>query len=91
MTEREFIRIGRAVLERAEEAERELTAERAVSDKLEKALKLADIQYMGCGGNLRPEEVVLAMQSVIRTALAEVGRLRSVSQPTTSSPEVNEV
>lgn len=65
----------------------ELTAEREVSDKMETALKLADIQYMGCGGNLRSEEVVLAMQRVIQAALSEVSALRSANPAIRSKGE----
>lgn len=58
------------------ELETSLTAERAVSDRLLEALKLAYNQYMGCGGSLSPNEVVLAMQIVIGNAIAEVESIR---------------
>lgn len=54
----------------------QLAAERAVSDRLLEALKLADIQYMGCGGNLTPDEIVSAMRRVIQTAITEVEAIR---------------
>lgn len=38
--------------------------------KLKEALKLITLQYMGAGGNLRPEEVQLAMEQIARSALA---------------------
>jgi cell division septum initiation protein DivIVA len=33
-------------------------------------MKLASVQYMGCGGNLLPGEVVNAMNSILNRALA---------------------
>jgi len=36
---------------------------------LEAAITLADCQYMGCGGNLKPSEIVEAMRSILSEAL----------------------
>lgn len=60
-----------------------LSAEREVSDKLEKALqRIADTYF---------SEMSVADYHIITAALAEVSRLRSGPQPLTSSPEVNEL
>lgn len=42
--------------------------------KLVEAVKQAEAQHMGCGGTLKPNEVVSAMRKILRSALeAEVG------------------
>jgi len=38
---------------------------------LEAAITLADGQYMGCGGNLKPSEIVEAMRNILGTALGD--------------------
>ena len=39
-------------------------------DELEKAIHLAEKQYMGCGGRLSPSEVVDSMRSILNDALS---------------------
>lgn len=58
-------------LKTVEEAAEEITTLRAERGRLREAMKLADLQYMGAGGNLRPEEVVTAMRRILQVALNE--------------------
>lgn len=37
--------------------------------RLREVIRLAECQYMGCGGNLRPEEIVNNMREILRKAL----------------------
>ena len=39
-------------------------------EELEKAIHLAEQQYMGCGGRLHPSEVVDSMRLILRDALS---------------------
>jgi hypothetical protein len=45
----------------------DLVAENA---RLRQALERITLQYMGCGGNLTPSEICLAMEMIARDALA---------------------
>jgi len=38
-------------------------------DELEKAVRLAEAQYMGCGGRLTPAEVVGSMRKILNDVL----------------------
>ena len=43
----------------------------AENRKYKKAMKIADLQYLGCGGNLKPTEVVSEMRKILQHALSE--------------------
>lgn len=38
--------------------------------RLNDAIKLAECQYMGCGGNLKPTEIVESMRGILRDAMS---------------------
>lgn len=46
------------------EVTRERDEARAERERLLSLIQLADIQHMGCGGNLKPEEVIRMMRQV---------------------------
>lgn len=39
-------------------------------ERMERAMKLAEVQYMGAGGNMKDAEVVDAMRAILLAALA---------------------
>lgn len=43
----------------------------AERDQLKAAMKLAHDQYMGAGGNLKPQEIVDCMKIILKEALEE--------------------
>ena len=38
--------------------------------RLNDVMKLAECQHMGCGGNLKPDEVVKSMRGILRDAMS---------------------
>jgi hypothetical protein len=55
---------------RVAELEQQLAECQAREIALRDDMKLASVQYMGCGGNLLPKEVVDAMISILKRSLA---------------------
>jgi hypothetical protein len=55
---------------RVAELEQQLAESQAREMSLRDDMKLASVQYMGCGGNLSPQEVVDAMLRVLNRSLA---------------------
>lgn len=54
----EQVDLDRVICEIARDAATEI-------DRLNDTIRLARVQYLGCGGNLRPEEIVENMNEVL--------------------------